>query len=239
MSASPARCSGTRNEQGLDHRCGLTGLSLTWMRFGEKKNKYGGKIHTHSPSLPNIFGGFSEVSKVGELPLLSASDTSLHARKTPDRKAGRTLPTGIFFFFCSWDLFLKTGTVWAPRGFAFRCSRRNQSWMKPLWLASEPCRGSSELASGANKSVGDPSMLLPRAPSLLAAGLAFFVSDWRMSPAISTVTLTSATVVDSGRTPFGKQVWGKSRYRNITKQAAPTFQQWCNPCRNPELTRQG
>lgn len=84
------------------------------------------------------------------------------------------------------------------------------------------------LASGANKSVGDPSMLLPRAPSLLAAGLAFFVSDWRTSSAISTVTLTSARVVDSGRTPFAS-LWeaslGEEQIQNITKQAGPTFQQ--------------
>lgn len=52
-------------------------------------------------------------------------------------------------------------------------------------------------------------MLLLRAPSLPAAGLAFFVSDWRMSPAISTVTLTGATVVDSGRTPFAS-LWEAS-----------------------------
>lgn len=91
----PAGRSGIRNEKELDHHCGLTGLSLTWMLFGEKNNKYGGKTHTHSPSLPNISGGFSEVSKVGQLPLLSASDTSLHAHKTPDRQAGGTLPTVI------------------------------------------------------------------------------------------------------------------------------------------------
>ena len=46
-----------RNEQDRDHRCAFPGLSLTWMLFGEKNNKYGG-THAYSLSLTEVFGDF-------------------------------------------------------------------------------------------------------------------------------------------------------------------------------------